>query len=105
MVKKNKNLKELITEISNILNVKIKDIEKNINQNYFTIIKKFKNIDEVNSWKYNKKLNDNVFFEEYWCRENLYECFNHMTGYIKYDLNRETPIKGLEKIYNKTLVL
>jgi penicillin-binding protein 2 len=103
MVKKNKTLKELITEISNVLDMNIKDIEKNINQNYFTIIKKFKNIDEVNSWKYNKKLNENVFFEEYWCRENLYECFNHMTGYIKYDLNTEIPMNGLEKSYSTIL--
>lgn len=103
MVRKNKSLKELIAEISDIFQINIKDIEKNINKNYFTVIKKFKNIEEVNSWKYSNILNENVFFEEYWCRNNLYESFNHITGYIKYDTNNEIPIKGLEKIYNNFL--
>lgn len=103
MVKKNKTLKELISEISDIFQLTIKQVEENINKNYFTVIKKFKDIYEVNSWKYSNKLENNVFFEEYWCRENLYEAFNHITGYMKYDINGESPIKGLEKIYNKTL--
>ncbi len=103
MVKKNKTLKELIGEISDIFQINIKDIEKNINKNYFTIIKKFKDLNEVNAWKYNNQLNENIFFEEYWCRENIYEAFNHITGYMKYDINNEISIKGLEKIYNNTL--
>ena len=98
MVKKNKNIKDLMGEISDFFNVNIKEVARDINKNYFTVVKKFKDIYEVNSWKYNNKLAENVFFEEYWCRENLYEVFNHITGYIKYDLNDEVSIKGLEKI-------
>jgi penicillin-binding protein 2 len=103
LLKNKKNINDIFNTINNVFDISLLDLKKEFNKNYFTIIKIFHSVYELNNWQYNNKLNENTFFEEYWYRDNLYSAFNHVTGYMQYDINKEYPKKGLEKICNDDL--
>jgi penicillin-binding protein 2 len=103
MIKKKNTLNDILENIEEVLEIDSKDLQKRIQQNYFAVVKVFDNLEDLNKWKFNHKIEDNVFLEEFWVRDNYYECFNHITGYMQYTISNDKPIKGLEKIYNSAL--
>jgi penicillin-binding protein 2 len=103
LLKNKKNITDVFSTINDVFNISLIDLKKEFNKNYFAVIKVFSSVYELNDWQHNNKLNENTFLEEYWYRKNLYTVFNHITGYIQYDLNKEIPKRGLEKICNDTL--
>jgi penicillin-binding protein 2 len=100
MIKKKAFSNEVFNNIENLFDIETGFIKKKNKHNYFTIVKIFDNMKDLNLWKYNNVIEDNVILEEFWHRHNLYVCFNHLMGYIQYNLNNEKPLKGLEKAYN-----
>lgn len=103
MIKEQQNIINILENIEEILDIDADNLKKKMKNNYFSVIKTFENTNDLNSWKFNNKVDQNVFLEEYWCRKNIYKSFNHITGYMQYAIFLEKPLKGLEKTYNKLL--
>lgn len=105
MIQKQNMIQDLLHNIEETFQVSSQQVRSKMHKNYFSVIKTFDNLNELNEWKYNNIIDNNVLLEEFWHRHNIYNAFNHITGYMQYEctLVGEKPLKGLEKACNKTL--